>query len=119
MDEKYEASNDSNIIKNEKRSKQVTVRLAPTLLAKIQEEADNKHISVAGFIQSLMIDYFDHKELGDECKQRKADKQKKKNRNETEFGRRSTDRLIQKILLSGLNVDNIEDLNLDSNNFTS
>ena len=119
MDKKYEASNDSNIIKNEKRSKQITVRLAPTLLAKIQEEADNKHISVAGFIQSLMIDYFDHKELGDECKQRKADKQKKKNRNGTELGRRSTDRLIQKILLSSLNVDNIEDLNLDSNNFTS
>ena len=116
MTENFETSNVRKKTKNEKKSKQVTVRLGPTLLARIQKEADSKHISVAGFIQSLLIDYFDHKDLGDKCKQRRTDKQKKNTRDEMNLGHINTDRLIQKILLSSLNVDNLDELIKDNNN---
>ncbi|WP_022754242.1 hypothetical protein [Butyrivibrio fibrisolvens] len=77
MVKNYETPN-CGIIRGEKRIKQVSVRMGPTLLARIKKESSRKNMSVAGFIQSLLTDYFEHEDLEDNCKQRKTDKPKKK-----------------------------------------
>ncbi len=74
MLKRMEKSNGTLIIRNEKRIKQVSVRLGPTLLARIKKEADTKHMSVAGFIQFSLTDYFEHKDLRDKCNKRRGDK---------------------------------------------